>query len=110
MKKVDTQTQYQEVWSLFNLEQQIPKVDFEAKDIYFIGVHESGSCSYELEKMSIEDEVMNLHVSEPKGNCTFDAKPRTFVIEVEKESSSDVKNILFVHSNGETTVSINDFK
>ena len=95
--KVETQTEYEEVWSLYNLEQQIPKVDFEASDIYFIGVEESGSCPYEVKELNIEKQVLNIHLSELKGRCTLDATSRTFVIEVEKETSSDLKNVVFVH-------------
>lgn len=96
VNKVDNQTQYEEIWSFFNLEQQIPKVDFSVNEIYFIGVLESGSCPYELENknMFIEDQVLNINFSRPKSACTFDARPRTFVIAVSKGNSNNIKNVV----------------
>lgn len=112
VNRVDQQTQYEEIWSMFNLEQQIPIVNFEENDIYFIGVQESGSCPYELEniKMSINEEVMNIHLSGPDGPCTLDATARTFVIEVNKESSNNLKNVVINQSDVETTIPIIDGK
>lgn len=112
VNKVDNQKSYEEVWNLYRLEQKIAKVNLEENDIYFIAVQESGSCPYELDKikMSIDSQVINFHLSEPNGFCTDDATARTFVIEVNKESSSDVKNIVIGQSNVETTVPINEFK
>lgn len=112
VKRVHNQTQYEEVWELFNLEQQLPKIDFEVNDIYFIGLQESGSCPFEPEdvKISINNEVMKIHLSQPEGGCTSDATARTFVIEVNKESSSDVKNIMINESAVETTLPIIDLE
>ena len=55
----------------------------------------STSCPYELDniKMSMDNQVMNFHLSEPNGTCTSDATPRTFVMVINKETSGDVKNI-----------------
>lgn len=112
VNRVSHLSQYEEIWTMFNLEQQIPTVIFEKNDIYFIGVQESGSCPYELEniKMSITEEVMYIHLSEPDGPCTLDATARTFVIEVNKESSKNLKNVVINQFDAETIMPITEGK
>jgi hypothetical protein len=106
--RVDSETEYGEAWSLFELQQQLPEVNFEENQLFFIGLHESGSCPYELEDVKIDssNQEMTVRLSEPKGACTSDATPRTFVIEVNKELSHTVENVTIVQSGVKTTISV----
>ena len=51
---------------------------------------------------------MNIHLSAPDRPCISIATPKTIVIEVSKESSSDLKNIVIEQDNVETMVPINE--
>ncbi len=104
--KVENQKSYEEVWALYRLARSIPKVNLEKNDLYFIALFESGSCPYELDRSEIDlaNQVMNLHLLTPNGSCTLDASPRTFVVEVSKESSSFIHHIVINEGNVETTV------
>ncbi len=108
--KVDHQKSFEEAWSLYRLEQPMAEVNFEENDVYFIGLQESGSCPYESDhiKMSIESEALKIHFSQPKGNCTLDATPRTIVIVLNKDSSADIKKVVIGESGAETDVPVNE--
>ncbi|TQR19418.1 hypothetical protein [Psychrobacillus vulpis] len=112
VSRVYDQAQFKEAWNYFGFNEQIPKVHFEEKVLLFIGLYESGSCPYELENINttIESKEMTIFLSETGGDCTADATPRSFVIELDKESSNHIKNVVIVQSGVETTVPIIDRK
>ncbi|RAK18712.1 hypothetical protein B0I26_109133 [Anoxybacillus vitaminiphilus] len=110
VKRTDDQIRYEELWNFFRLRQQIPKVNFDENDIFFIGLEESGSCPDKLGdvKITTDKQDITIHLSSSEGPCTDDATPRTFVIEVNKEISANLKNVIIVESGVKTTVPIDD--
>ena len=44
IKKVVNQSEFEATWTMFGFESKTPNVDFNEKDVIFIGVQESGSC------------------------------------------------------------------
>lgn len=99
------QSQFEQSWDLYGFEGEMPNVDFEGKDVLFIGVHESGTCALEVGNIEwFNDIVMQIPLIEPDSACTADATPRTFVIEIDKEKSSELENLVIVQSGITTTV------
>lgn len=104
-KRAVDQSQFEQTWDLYGFEGEMPSVDFEGKDVLFIGVHESGTCALEVGDIEwFNDNTMQVPVIEPDQACTADATPRTFVIEVDKEKSSELENLVIVQSGISTTV------
>lgn len=106
VRKIVSQSEFEKTWSLYGLEKKMPNIDFHEKDVFFIGVLESGSCPYEIKNVEInsEDNKLTVALSEPEGACTSDATPRTFVIQVEKGITNNMDNIVIVQSSVETKV------
>lgn len=104
-KSVD-QPEFEQTWSVFGFKNELPNIDFKEKDAFFLGVHESGSCPYKVENVAIssDNHTMTVPLSEPKGACTSDATPRTFVVQIDKEVSKDIENVVIVQSGVETVV------
>ncbi|RAZ81274.1 hypothetical protein [Planococcus halotolerans] len=99
------QSQFEQTWDTYGFKGEKPDVDFEGKDVLFIGVHESGTCALEVGNIEwFNDIVMQVPLIEPDRPCTTDATPRTFVIEIDKEKSSELENLVIVQSGIATTV------
>ncbi|WP_372869489.1 hypothetical protein [Planomicrobium okeanokoites] len=104
-KRVVDQSQFEQTWDMYGFEGEMATVDFGRKDVFFIGVHESGTCALEVGDIEwFDDIVMQVPLIEPDQPCTSDATPRTFVIEVNKEKSSELENLVIVQSGISTTV------
>lgn len=84
-KTVD-QYGFEQTWNVFGFEKEVPNIDLNEKDAFFIGILESGSCPYKIENIEISSDQQTLIVplSETEGDCTSDATPRTFVIDRDK--------------------------
>lgn len=108
VKKVVNQSEFEETWNIYGFENKTPNVDFNEKDVIFIGVQESGSCSYKIKSIELnsDNKAITVPLSQLDGACTSDATPRTFVIEVNKEVSRDLKSVVIVQSGAETTIPI----
>ncbi len=108
IKKAVNQSEFEEIWNIYGFEKKSSIVDLNEKDVLFIGVQESGSCPYEIKNINLSSDKKDLRVSlsKPDGACTTDATPRTFVIELDKEVSKDLKNMIIVESGTDTTVPI----
>lgn len=106
VKKSVNQSEFEKIWNLYGLKKNIPSINFDEKDVLFIGVHESGSCPYKIKnvELSSENKVLTVSLVEPEGDCTSDATPRTFVIEIDKSISKDIENLVIVQSDVETNV------
>lgn len=100
----DNQADFENFWSLYGFKKQAPELDFKEKSVFFIGVYESGSCPSEIEKVELNADNTTITIAHPDGNCTADATPRTFVIQIDKEESKNKKNLTIVEGGTETTV------
>lgn len=111
VKKVVTQTEFEEVWKFYRFEKSLPMIDFENKDVIFIGLVESSNCPYEIEKENIAFNLNNqsIEFTLPKqyGACFLDAVPKTFVIKIGKDTSQDVKNVVIFKDEVETSIPFN---
>ncbi|PGT88996.1 MULTISPECIES: hypothetical protein [Bacillaceae] len=106
VKKSVNSSEFEQTWELYGFEKKLPSINFKEKDVFFIGVHESGSCPHKIENIEVssDNKTMTLPLSEPEGNCTSDATPRTFVIQVDKETSEKIENVVIAESGYETKV------
>lgn len=106
VKKVENQSEYEDVWELYGFENEKPSADFGNEDVVFVGLQESGSCPYEIKDIESNSESKTLLISllSPDGNCTADASPRTFVIKMDKKTSEKLENVSIIASGLETTI------
>lgn len=100
---------FEENWAMYELVQPMPNVNFDEKGVLFIGMHESGSCESEIERMEFESDENRLVVpiSMPDGACTTDAVPRTFVVELEQSLFEKIEAVTIVEGASEINVPIN---
>lgn len=110
VRKAVDQSEFEQTWDLFEFEDEIPNVDFTDKEFFFIGVYESGSCPYKLEniELSSDNKTVTVPLTEPESDCTTDASPRTFVIQLDKEISKEIENVVIVQSGVETNIPLED--
>lgn len=93
VKKVFNLSEFEDAWNLYGFENKAPEIDFNGKAVFFIGVYESGSCPYKIKdiKQNNDNKTMIVSLMKPEGAYTSDATPRTFVIQINKELSKDIK-------------------
>lgn len=108
--KSTDETQYEKAWSYYRFEEKQPEVNHEQNDIYFIGVHESGTCPYETGEVSLraDGQALVVMLVGTGSYCTADARPRTFVIELNKEQSKAIREVVIIESDTETIVPLSD--
>ena len=102
VKKAVDQTELEENWHLYELEQDMPDVDFNENVVFFIGVYESGSCPLEIQSVELNADhtTMTIPLSFPKElsgkdvACTADASPKTFVIQLEKKLTEKLNGLV----------------
>lgn len=107
VRKSVNQSEFDEYWKLYGFEQQaISNVDFNEHIVFFIGILESGSCPSEIKdvEFNTDNHTMTIPLSQLEGDCTTDATPKTFVIQLEKELSEKIKNLNIIQSNNKTNV------
>ena len=105
VRKAVDQSEFEQNWDLYRFEGELPSVDFEGKDVLFIGFQESGTCPEELGDIEWSpDNTMRVPFIESDRPCTGDATPRTLVIEFDKEQSSEMENLVIVQSGIATNV------
>ena len=91
---------------LFELENIAPELDFKKENVFFIGIHESGSCPSNLEKVELNSDTktITIKLSISDSPCTSDATPRTFVIQLDQGKSKDIESVVIIESGTETRV------
>lgn len=106
IKKVEAQSEFENVWKLYGFENEIPNVDFDHQAIVFVGLQESGSCPNDIKNVTFDAEHGTLFVSlsVPDGNCTSDATPRTFVLQVDQEVAKQIESVQVLENEVETNV------
>ncbi|MRH43242.1 hypothetical protein GH741_11180 [Aquibacillus halophilus] len=108
--KVEKQQDYEEVSRLYQLETSLQEVNFAENDVFFIGLNESGSCPYDLKwvenKAALSSISFELTLPPETEECTSDATPRTFVVQVSNEISNHQENLLMIESDSNTVVPI----
>lgn len=108
VKKVSNQYDFEVAWKTYELEEMMEDVDFDKKNVFFIGVQESGSCPYTEENIELntDNEALQVLLTEHDGECTSDATPRTFVIQGDKDISKDIKKVVITQSGTKTEIPI----
>lgn len=106
VKIVSNQSDFEAAWNIYELEGKISDVDFDKKSVYFIGVQESGSCPYTENNIEVDSDNKTLQVllTEPDGECTSDAAPRTFVIQGDK----GMENVVITQDSTKTSIPIKE--
>lgn len=102
VKKAVDQSELEETWRLYELEQNMPDVDFNENVVFFIGVYESGSCPLEIKSVELNGDHTTMTIplsvpnelSGPDVACTADASPKTFVIQLEKKLTEKLNGLV----------------
>lgn len=112
VQKAMTQTEFENTWESYGFKSDLPMIDFEHQDVFFIGMHESSSCPLKLKKGNIafdlNNESMSIHFPDEYGPCFLDAVPRAFVLKIDKNSSTKIKQMSIFENDVETSVSLID--
>ncbi|HHY20361.1 MAG TPA: hypothetical protein GX525_00445 [Bacilli bacterium] len=106
IKKVKTRLEYENEWKYFQLKNDIKDVDLANKDVIFIGLNESGSCPYGIEKLSIDYNKLLVTLKLPDGDCTTDSTPRVFVIDIPKDISNQLSEVNIIEGKVKTSIQI----
>nr|WP_259545070.1 hypothetical protein [Heyndrickxia oleronia] len=110
MQIASTKNENKKIWKEFNKDKNLPEIDFEKYDIYFLGLTESGSCPTNIKEIRIDSSIMNIMLSTKDGECTADAKPKNFVFKLDKNISSKLTNIVIIDGNEKITLDMKDIK
>ncbi|WP_139785662.1 hypothetical protein [Cytobacillus gottheilii] len=105
VKAAYNSVEFEQFWNLFDFEKKIPKVDFESKNVIFVGLHES-SCPYHIENISDEQNTLAITVDTNEDTCDDVASPRAFVIEVDKGTTASLQEVMIAESGIRTMVLI----
>jgi hypothetical protein len=108
VKRAENQNEFKGIWNFYQLSNKMPKVNLDENHLLFIGVEESGSCPSKLGAVNLnsDKQELNIYLLGQEGNCTADATPRTFVIQIDKEKLTNLKSMVMVESGVETAVPI----
>ncbi|WP_158232206.1 hypothetical protein [Sporosarcina sp. P20a] len=106
VKMVSDESDFEVAWNIYEMEDDMPDVDFDKKNVYFIGVQESGSCPYTEKSIKVDSDSKTLQVllTESEGECTSDATPRTFVIQGDK----NMEKVVITQGSTETSIPIKE--
>ena len=107
VRMADNTSDFEDAWNLYEFKIQAPELDFKDKGVLFIGVYESGSCPSKVKKVQSDSEIMKITIATPDGNCTADANPRTFVIQIDKKEATNLESVIIVEGDTETSVPLN---
>ena len=103
--RITNETQLKEAWDYFNMEEKLPKVEFDRYDYYFVSISESGTCPFKLKDTTVNEykKEINFYFNGKGGNCNSDASPKTFVIEVDKTTAKGLESasIIYLTENSE---------
>lgn len=106
VRKANNESDFEDLWNFYNFKNHAPELDFNDNSVFFIGVIESGSCPLKIEKVEPNSDHNNITIglSGSEGLCTDDISPRTFVIQMDKEKSTDIETVTIVEYEAETSV------
>ncbi|CAM3041695.1 hypothetical protein FITA111629_00100 [Filibacter tadaridae] len=110
VERVKNKKDYRKMWNKFQMKEELVDIDTEAKDVLFIGLFESSSCSYDINDTFANSEKNELEVnlSSKSGNCTADASPRNFVLTLDKSVSNELSTVVLVDGVQRISLPIND--
>ncbi len=104
VRMAENQSGFEDFWSLYDFKNPAPELDFNEKNVFFIGAYESGSCPSNIEKVEPNSDNISITIAHPDGNCTADATPRTFVIQIDKAEAKNITSFIIIEGGTETTV------
>ncbi|MFC4403865.1 hypothetical protein [Gracilibacillus xinjiangensis] len=110
VERAENKEEYQEMWEMFELKQDVLDVDMKAKDVLFIGFYESSSCPEEIKAITADTEQQELEINlkDPDSDCTADASPKNFVLAVDKRHLNEISNIILVTSGQRISFPVNE--
>ncbi|MEH7886694.1 hypothetical protein V7654_20525 [Bacillus sp. JJ1609] len=110
VRTTSNESDFEKTWEFYQLTRKSPQINFTTKEILFLSVEESGSCPLVLnsQDLKLTEQKITINLRAPNGNCTADATPRTFVIEIQKENSKERTEVLILEGNTKTTVPFNE--
>ncbi|MCM3489883.1 hypothetical protein M3689_11250 [Alkalihalophilus marmarensis] len=75
-----------EYWNHFELEGAIPEIDFDTSAVVILGTFEPSTCPHYIEGFEQKDSNHTVAFQlMPYDNCSFDSKPMSFVLEMDRD-------------------------
>lgn len=106
MRAVDAST-FQELVTFYNVDGDVSEPDFNEKGALFIATYES-SCESFISKMKIVDRSIHVDIDSEmtSGGCADIAKPRSFIIELDKVDLQETNEVIFKEGHDQWSVPI----
>lgn len=90
------QAELEEQWDYFNLEEDLPSMDWEDSAVLFLGTYEARECPVVIEDVEVEDKEESLSFKYKKyDECNADGAPKTIALKIEKSIMEKVQHIEF---------------
>lgn len=87
------------IWNNFQNESELTEKDFATIDVLFLGLYESSTCPYYIEKIqaNYDQNEIEVHLFVEDENCSSDAKPRSFILGLDKNQTKDLTTLVIVY-------------
>lgn len=110
VQKANSETEFKSLWEFYGFKSTLPIIDFEKQDVFFIGTHESSNCPLELKKENIAFDLNNasitLNFPDKYGPCFLNAFPKAFVMKIDQDVSTKIKQMIILENDRETSISL----
>lgn len=117
IKKAEHQETFEDNWKLYGIKNSTPNVNFNESIVLFLTVLESGSCPSVIDNMKLNDDTLIVTVTMSKNDdikskyfekeetfCFMNARPKTFIIQTNKNMLENIKNISIIQNGTTTTI------
>ena len=103
--KATKQSQYEAYWDDMKIENERKDIDFTTYDTYFIVIFGSSSCPNVISHLQFEEDALRLKLKSTGGDCTTNLAPTSYVLQVEKNTSQEIKKVIFEEGRKELEIS-----
>ncbi|WP_404405052.1 hypothetical protein [Jeotgalibacillus malaysiensis] len=97
-----------EAWERYSFKEDQPAISFSEQSVLFLTIHESGSCEEQIGAISTNHETndIEIHFIEIDGDCSADAQPRSFAIEIDTLILEQAQNAVVVKQNRRVVIEL----
>lgn len=94
--EAQNQKELEEQWDYFNLEEDLPTMDWDDSAVLFLGTYEARECPVVIEDVEVEDKDESLSFEYKKyDECNTEGAPKTIALKIEKDILEKVQHIEF---------------
>lgn len=94
--EAQNQAELEEQWDYFNLEKDLPAMDWEDSTVLFLGTYEARECPVVIEDVEVKDKDESLRFKYKKyEECNAEGAPKTIALKIEKSIMKKIQHIEF---------------